>query len=154
MSLLDRLSRGCDYFFLRNARRPETASATTPVATQPRCSLVHNCGIQLRALPSIALWSPGTGCHRLLGRSTANQTQSATQLTSGVSQPFTSCCDPRLRFSGQRDRNVRARGRVQRAMDEAPEVGAYIKSSRGRCLWTAAADNSHLTTVRSPLKRC
>jgi hypothetical protein len=33
-----------------------------------------------------------------------------------VFQPLTSCCDSRLRLSGQRDRNARARGQVQRVV--------------------------------------
>jgi hypothetical protein len=33
-----------------------------------------------------------------------------------VSQPFTRCCDSRLRCRWQRDRNARARGRVQRTL--------------------------------------
>jgi len=33
-------------------------------------------------------------------------------------QPFTRCSDPRLRRSWQRDRNARARGRVQRVVTE------------------------------------
>jgi hypothetical protein len=32
-------------------------------------------------------------------------------------QPFTRCCHSRLRRSWQRDRNTRARGRVQRAVN-------------------------------------
>ena len=61
----------CNHLFLRNARMPDRASANTAGAITPRCSLVHNCGLQLRARASnapCAPWSPGTGCHRLSGR--------------------------------------------------------------------------------------
>jgi hypothetical protein len=55
-----------------------------------------------------------------------------------VSQPLTQCCDPRLRCSGQHDRNARARWRVQRgcvhvcARKRAPKVTTALPPMRDR----------------------
>ncbi len=43
-----------DHLFLKRAMKLETASATTASASKVRCSLVHNCGLQLRARESNA----------------------------------------------------------------------------------------------------
>jgi hypothetical protein len=40
-------------------------------------------------------------------------------------QPFTRCCDSRLRSGGQCDRNARAQGRVQRAVKFLLPIAAY-----------------------------
>jgi hypothetical protein len=43
--LRERNSRHYNSFFLKSAISPETKSAMTAIASQARCSLVHNCGL-------------------------------------------------------------------------------------------------------------
>src|SRR5204862_7316638 len=51
-------SGGADHLFFKNAKRPEIASAATPIAIQARCSLAHNCGLHSFARASKAPCAP------------------------------------------------------------------------------------------------